>query len=394
MKLAVLEFDYHAEVLRNLCEGLEGSGIETVIFTTENIARAAGGADRFPGIRWECAGAGESTITFVTQKLKAINACDAVLFNTLASNFKFFSQLALTPPVVLRVHNAATYLSPKPEFKPIFTPFFLFKDASYLLRKTLGEREAFWRSKFVQRVDRFCFPDAALEAAVREKGWLQGRETLTPLPFTVHEPGYRKAPQSGHRSLTVIGSLDPRRRDYPALLDALEAVLPDLERRCTLTLLGRPRGSFGRNLLTRFLSLQSANFTVNTYTAFVPQNEFERVLRNTDFLVIPALDKTRYTLYTEHYGQTKISGNVYDMIRYGKPAIMPEHYRLDPDVATMTARYRSTPELKRLLQLWIDGEGLMAPLAAVNQAVARFQRAAVQEQMRLSFSGLFSSQQP
>ncbi|MBI1192543.1 MAG: hypothetical protein GC205_05145 [Bacteroidetes bacterium] len=389
MKLAVLEFDYHAEVLRNLCEGLEGSGIETVIFCTVSIARTAGGAARFPGIHWECPGAGEHTISFVTRKLAAINACDAVLFNTLASNFRFFSQLALTPPVVLRVHNAATYLSPNPEFKPIFTPFFLWKDASHLLRKTLGEREAFWRTKFVQRVDYFCFPDAALEASVREKGWLEGRQTMAPLPFTVHEPGHRKAPQSGHRALTVIGSIDPRRRDYAALLDALESIQVDLRSECTLTLLGRPRGSYGQKLLKRFQRLQSAHFTVNTYTAFVPQEEFERVLRDTDFLVIPALDKTRYTLYTEQYGQTKISGNVYDMIRYGKPTIMPEHYRLDPDVATMTARYRSKAELARHLKNWIDDDGLQPHVAAVDHAVARFLRPAVQEQMRLSFAELF-----
>jgi hypothetical protein len=388
MKLAVLEFDYHAEVLRNLCEGLEGSGIETVIFTTEGIARAAGGAERFPGLRWEMASDSDIT-SFVTERFAAINDCDVVLFNTLASHFRFFSQVALTPPLVLRVHNAATYLSPKPEFKPIFTPFFLWKDASHLLRKTLGEREAFWRRKFVERVNYFCFPDAALEAAVREKGWLEGRQTMAPLPFTVHEPGYRKTPQSGQRALTVIGSLDPRRRDYVALLDALESIQPDLQNRCTLTLLGRPRGAYGRKLLQRFQRLQNPDFTVYSYPAFVPQEEFERVLRNTDFLVIPALDRTRYTLYTEQYGQTKISGNVYDMIRYGKPAIMPEHYRLDPDVATMTARYRNTAELARHLKHWIDGEGLLPHSAAVDHAVARFLRPAVQEQMRQSFAGIF-----
>ena len=118
---------------------------------------------------------------------------------------------------------------------------------------------------------------------------------------------------------------------------------------------------------------------METYEAFVPQIEFERVLHETDFLLIPALEKTRYTLYTESYGRTKISGNVYDMIRYGKPAILPAHYALDPDVATMTGRYQGVDGLAAELSAWVDGDALLPRHAAVEKAVARFRPEAVKK---------------
>ncbi len=388
MKLAVIELDYHAEVLRNLCAGLQDTGIETIVLTTAGIARAAGGPERFPYIRWEIQPEKESVAVFFRRKLEEINRCDVVLFNTLASNFRFFSSLQLRPPTVLRIHNAAAYLQPKPPYQLIPTPFFLFKDISYFFRKMLGENEPRRRAEFVDRVDYLCFPDAAIEQAVRELGWLSGRKTISPLPFTMHESGYQKKPVPGERNITVIGGLDQRRRDYQAVLDAFGLVLPELSRSCSLTLLGTPRGSYGHALQRKFKRLIRPGFRVATYDAFVPQQEFERVLRQTDFLIIPVLEKTRYTVFTENYGRTKISGNIYDMIRYGKPALLPQHYSLDPDVARMAGRYSGTADLARQLQQWIEGESLNARLAAVEQSVARFRPETVTEQIRNTFAGI------
>ena len=385
MKLAVIEIDYHAEVLRNLCEGLSGSGVETTVFCTTSIAKAVGPPAQFPDIRWETPSEQESVPAFITRNLEQINTCDAIFFNTLATHFQFFAQIDFKPPVILRLHNASTYLQNHPPYKPIFTPFFLFKDASHFVRKVLGENEPRWRKAFVQTVNYFCFPDSALEHSVRKAGWMEGRTSLDPLPFTLHASGFEKEPEPSQRNITIIGSLDPRRRNYGAVLDAFGLLIPELQQSCTLTLLGRPRGAYGNRLLRDFEALQRPGFTVKSYRAFVPQEEFERVIRQTDFLIIPALERTRYTIYTEYYGKTKISGNIYDMIRYGKPAIIPKHYALDPDVNKMTARYAKSSDLARLIINWIEGEGLKTHLAAVPEAVARFQPQTVRAEMARVF---------
>ncbi len=394
MRLTLIELDYHAEVLRNLCAVLDGTGIEVTVLASREVARAAGGAERFGFARWETPAEGESTAAFLARHDALVQGADAVVLNTLASRFRFFSGWTCRPPLVLRVHNASTYLNPDAGWTPIWTPFFLWKDASHWVRKELGERERLWRRCFMDRVDYVQFPDAAIESAVREAGWLEGRRTLPPVPFALHQGGFDKAPDPAGVRFTVIGGIDPRRRDYATLLEALRRGSGGWRTPATLSLLGRPRGAYGRRMLRAFRALERPGFSVEAFDAFVPQDAFERVLADTDFLVIPALERTRYTLYEEAYGRTKISGNVYDMIRYGKPSLLPEHYALDADVAAMTDRYAGADGLAERLAEWIDGPGLAPRRAAVPDAVARFRPEAARARALEVFGRLAASPPP
>ncbi len=388
MRLSLVEIDYHPEVLRNLCRIFQEQlpahpQLELQVFASTSVAEKTGGAERFPEFQWFSPRSGESIPAFIQRHDAQLQGSDAVFFNTLASHFRFFSTWTCRPPLILRLHNASAYLNPEARWKPIWTPFFLWKDASHWVRKELGEREAHWRRRFVARVDAFQFADSGIASYVEENGWMKGRRSVPPLPFAQAQEGYRKAlpgPGAPLRA-TVIGGIDPRRRDYPGLLAALRQAVPHFNRPLELCLLGRPRGRFGQAVLRDLRALSGERFSVEAFEAFVPQQTFEDRIGQTDFLFIPALENTRYTVWTESYGKTKISGNVYDMIRYGKPALLPAHYRLPEGVDAMVERYTDPQSLAARTLEWVNGSGLAERHGQMEQALRSFRREAVQKQV-------------
>jgi hypothetical protein len=389
MRLSIVEIDYHPEVLRNLCrifqEHMDAHpGLKLQVFATDAVAQKAGGAARFPEFDWFSPETGESIPRFMQRHEDTIRGSSAIFFNTLASHFRFFARWKAPAPMVLRLHNASAYLNPDAHWEPIWTPFFLWKDFSHFMRKELGEREAYWRRRFVERVDAFQFPDSGIASYVEESGWLEGRKSIPPLPFAQALDGYRKELPGADAAVqaTVVGGIDPRRRDYGGLLEALKNAVPKLQRPLKLCLLGRPRGAFGQRILADYRALEDERFSVDAFEGFVPQEQFEVRIAETDFLFIPALENTRYTIWRESYGKTKISGNVYDMIRYGKPALLPEHYRLPKGVDRMVERYTDAASLAQKTLEWVNGSGLSEAHGHMDAALAGFRREAVGQSIR------------
>ena len=79
-------------------------------------------------------------------------------------------------------------------------------------------------------------------------------------------------------------------------------------------------------------------------------------MRNTDLLVSPIILDTRYKIYREKYGFTKISGVEADVIRYGVPAIIPSKYPLEENLRHLIDGYDSLESLSDLLLKYINGD--------------------------------------
>ncbi|MEQ8238812.1 MAG: hypothetical protein RIA69_06350 [Cyclobacteriaceae bacterium] len=163
--------------------------------------------------------------------------------------------------------------------------------------------------------------------------------------------------------ISVIGTVEHKRRDYLALYKAIKMSISQFERPVSLSFLGKLKGSYGNRIKEIFKDLECTNFQFSYFNKFVPKEEFESYMSQTDFLLLPMKLETRYQIYREQYGMTKISGMEIDMITYQKPVIIPDGYNLPNDLDKFATHYKSVDDLSRLIIEWVNNKTFITPVA-------------------------------
>ncbi len=354
--IAIIEVDYHQEVLRSLIEILEPLNCKIYVFSLERIWKRAAIKTKLKKTEVYLAKNRREIKKLITNNLEIINNTELIIFNTLASKFRFFASIQYNPPVLLRVHNVNTYLNfswKNLDFK--LSPFYIWKDTSYIFRRVIGSFELFYRKKFIQnRIDYFSFPEKSVAQYAIKNGFVQEERVIDFIPFVYSNTETIKVVEKDFVSITIIGLVDKRKKDYNEVYEAFKSLVPQLKSKVVLNFLGRPVGIKGKAILGTFKKLENSNFRVNTYNAFVPLDEFKRVTENTDFLLIPVTQFYHFSIFREIAGKTKVSGNINDAIVSGKPALIPSFYELEKGIKPMFVTYSGSEELIHRLSDWIS----------------------------------------
>lgn len=390
-KIAIIEIDYHAEVLKNTCTILQNTPFEISIYTNEKIARDVKSDKNSSRFQWVIKSQQESIRGFFKRHVKEINQSDVVLFNTLASHFRFFLKLDIKPVSILRIHNSNAYFQPGKNFKPVFTPYFIWKDSSHILRKTVGELDWYYRKKFLRKIDYLCFPDETLEEYARKTGLIKSYQTSLVLPLTAYDPKFDKLTDTNEIYITIPGTIDQRRRDYETVITAFESIKTKLTQRVVLTLLGRPKDHYGHQIIKRMLGLGSGHIQTRHYNERIPFNEFDNVLKDTDFLILPIVINTKYVIYREKYGYTKISGSINDLIRCGKPAIINRDYPLNKNLDQITTTYTSQVELSENIVNWVNHRDYKKYSGIIKQALVKYSEENIRKHYISTFERLIKT---
>lgn len=349
MKISLIEFDYHPEVLRNTLKILDGASIEVLVFTSAKIWKQADWKKKELRVEPYLWDEKQALDTFLKANLEILNSSDLLLFNTVASHFKVWNALALKPPRFLRIHNGhANFKSWTEVYKPILTPFFLWKDFSHFVRKILGERENFHQNKFIAKTQYFAFPDQVIrDYAVKNLG-VKAEQALS-LPFSFwEEEDLISSSKTDLIQISIIGKVDPRNRDYELVLEAVKKALPELKaqgKTIQLCLLGKAIGAYADRIVHAFKQLENENFRFRSFNGFIPQDEFEKEVAKSSYLLIPTRAHTRFTIYQERYGYSKISGNINDLIRYHRKALIQSDYPLSEALSPLFEKYLDADDL-------------------------------------------------
>jgi hypothetical protein len=104
-------------------------------------------------------------------------------------------------------------------------------------------------------------------------------------------------------------------------------------------------------------------------------------MRETDLIISPIVIRTKQGIYGEDYGYTKISGSISDLIHYGKPALIPAAYPLQPALAPLVQTYLDRADFSQKLQQLISGDLLEAMRRQIVQVLAPFETPAVRTQL-------------
>lgn len=350
MKIALIELDYHAEVLRDTLLLLFALDIEIELVTTERIWKQVSLDGETPNMTLHLVDEKQHVPRQLDDLFSRINGCDLIHFNTLASNFKYFAARSYRPPSLLRLHNLNTYLSKgNISYHMKLTPYQLWKDASYAVRKVILENELVERPRFLAHVDAFVVHNESMQECAHQRyGVAKSMCHVVPMGYARKmEDGRRK--KEDYTVAVVGGTIDPRRRDYDDLLNAIASVSPNLTSKFELVLLGSSSTSYGRDVVRQLRASESEHFTITSYDGFVPQAEFERQLMRANFLIHPIQQTSRYTLYDEQFGRTKIPGSMVEMIRYQLPGLVPEFYEVEPSLSTWLEKYDGPGQLAKLI---------------------------------------------
>ncbi|MBU1013209.1 MAG: hypothetical protein KKG99_09390 [Bacteroidetes bacterium] len=353
--ISIVEFDYHTEVLINSLLVLRTLPFNISLFTSSNIWAEISKSDNWEDLIVYKVDSHRDVKKLILDNIDVLNESQFILFNTLASNFKLFSNFDFKAIVILRIHNANAYFNARRSINPKLSIFYIWKDMSYLIHRGILKGEIVYRSRFVKnKVDYFLLPNKVVKEFVLNQKYTTPDKLLSSIPYIYQsERAARKSPISVIR-IVITGIIDKRRRNYQEVLNAFKNIAPLLNIKVELCLLGKPAGLYGLGMIKKYKQLETDFLRIRTFRKFIDQSIFNDIAEQADFFIIPTVRETRYKLYKELYGFSKISGGVNDMIIYKKPALIPSFYPIEDSLKSYIQSYKDENNLTEILISWIN----------------------------------------
>ncbi|MFN5630319.1 MAG: hypothetical protein ACK48W_13650, partial [Bacteroidota bacterium] len=213
----------------------------------------------------------------------------------------------------------------------------------------------------VKKIDFFTFPDKAIVDFLLKDNIVPKEKIAPVLPIKVFDETVQLIiNKSSDVNFTIPGGVDKRRRDYLPVLTAFKILLPKTTKKISLSFLGKCNSKYGREIVSEFKKLSSDNFKVNSFEDFVPQADFDSIMKETDVVISPVNADGLTQIYGEIYGKTKISGSITDVVLFPKPLILPATYLLNDNLKTIFSTYSSAEDLSNVILNFVNDKNLIA----------------------------------
>ena len=240
----------------------------------------------------------------VFQKLQAADY-DLVIIGTVHRYFNVFKKISENYNTSIIVHNRNfSNVNAMQLLRNIPRQGFIFRTKLLLKEALLSAPKVYRNSKKL----------------VLDKAFCDINYQYLPLFYTHHSTN--KFSNSDEITVVVPGAVSQQRRDYNHVFQELREIQNS---KLKVIFLGKVSGS-ELSLLQKLDSEKNPNFELVYFTEKVPQSIFDEWMRKADVLWCPVQQETEFFSVKEVYGSTKMTGNIRDAIKYGKPAIFPKNY--------------------------------------------------------------------
>ena len=359
MRIAVFELDYHIIQLCNFCKLFEESEHELTVFTTKKFYSRVKNDPITSKWKWVLKGE-EKISSFIDENLSLINSHDLIFFNTIASGYRTYYKTNFTSYSIIRIHNGHTYLKP---FHHLYVPknfFEFYKCVSYIVREMIPTLDFYYIPKLIDKIDFVCLNDYYREEYAIDKNLISVDKIFPCIPFTTcYSMAKELDPKSSSLSISITGAIDERKRDYELVVNAIKKAMPLLQKPVTLCLLGMPVGRYGKKIIMTLRKLESEKFKMVCFNGFVPQEEFDLNLKGSDLMLAPMIIENQFRIYKEIYGTSKSSGNISDMISFGKMLAVPSSFHNDTEMEKVIDKYDSVDSLASILVNYANDRSLL-----------------------------------
>ncbi|SFI72544.1 hypothetical protein SAMN05421638_0841 [Kaistella treverensis] len=298
-KIAYIELDTHAEIAGNFLELMKNSSQFSVDFYfSEKIFKQIGKND--PHIFVVKNGG-------LLQRLKE-KKYDLVIIGTVHRYFNLFNEISAKFNTAIIVHNVN--FSRISKFQLIQNIFK--KDFKYRLKLAFKEDLLFAPQVF-KNAEKLLVLDQNLKS-----------KNMVFLPVFFTEKYAKK--ETNIFTIVVPGAVSQARRDYKKILSALSKFSKNNpQRKLKIVFLGKAQDE-ELLWLQSFEKTKSKNISIQYFTEKVPQHIFDEWMQKADVLWCPIQRETEFFSNHEIYGETKMSGNIGDAIKFGKVAFFPENF--------------------------------------------------------------------
>lgn len=302
-KIAYIEIDTHAEIAQNFLGVMRGSeNVEVDYYFSERIKKQ---------IHADHENVFLSDSSMIIEQLKS-KQYDLIVVGTVHRYFNTFQTIAEKYNTAFIVHNINfTTLSKFNLFKNIFK-----EDIIYRL-KLWWKEGLFTISTAYKKAKSLLVLDEALSSE---------KYKFLPLFYTENDEK-----QSEQRLIVVVpGGVSQKRRDYKRVFSKIKDIENTFKERgikeksIEFVFLGKAKGTELKEITDLDRSLQ--HITLRYFPERVSSEDFETWMRKADVLWCPIQQKTEFFSQKEIYGQTKMTGNLGDAIKFGKLAIFPRNY--------------------------------------------------------------------
>lgn len=303
-RIAYIELDTHAEITTNFLELMTDSKeFEVDYYFSERIIKRIGK---------------HHSNIYLSESTELLNQLskhqyDLVIIGTVHRYFNLFNEIAKNFNTSVIVHNLNfTKISRFQLFKNIFKKDFKYRLKLWLKEELITAPEVFTNARNLLVLD---------ESLVQDQ--------LQYLPIFFNQFQVRN--NSEVFTLVIPGAVSQQRRDYKKVIQELMNLKHvHSERLIQVIFLGKVHGKELR-WLKDFEKEKSETISIKYFTEKVPQNIFDDWMNKADVLWCPIQSQTAFFSNKEIYGQTKMSGNIGDAIKYGKTAFFPINYQSNFD---------------------------------------------------------------
>lgn len=301
-KIAYIELDTHAELASNFFELTKNSTEFSVDFYfSEKIYKL---------LKLEGENIFLTDYSELLEVLKKKNF-DLIIIGTVHRHFNLYKAIAKKYNTAIVVHNLNfTEVSKWELFKCIFKEEQQYRLKLFLKEGLLEAPKVYKRVKYLLGIDEL----------------MSKQNHLKFLPIYFNQFNSENSQKDIIR-IVVPGSVSQSRRDYYSFFEKLKS-FQNFNLTYEVVFLGKASGdeleklNQLRDKLPQFVIIQY-------FEKKLEQEEFDEWMLKADLLYCPIQTETEFFSTKEFYGKTKISGNIGDAIKYGKPAIFPSTYPFD-----------------------------------------------------------------
>lgn len=271
---------------------------------------------------------------------------DLLLINTLQLSCFYLPRFFGFYPrskTIMTVHTANAWLKQKPVF-----------NLRKLIRTIDTNLSSFIASKFIlPRFDAINVIYPPIKDYILEE--TNYNKKVFTLPFNFFGET-RKVEKKKNKKIQFVipGQIEEHRRDYKVVLDAFEKLFNNFNEEIDLHLLGYPVGNYGKHILKRGKKMKKLGYNIFTFDTFVPEEKYDEIILNSDFIISPIKIKTRgMGEIQEIYGVTKASAVVFEAIQYAKPLVVPYKFNIIKELESSTLKYTDSEDLENILTEFI-----------------------------------------
>jgi hypothetical protein len=342
MRTAIFETD-HFEVAHTLIRLFQLPGNELTVFSYSSSWQQL---QLMPGmeqqVKWVIKEESESKAAFILKMYRLVKKerIELLYLETITDNFIFYAWLVKALPavkIILTIHD--------------INSFFYYKNNGTLRRwlRNAGKK------RLIDAVEEFTVINSTMQWYLQRL--LPSGKTVRYIPGAFFDNANYSLPAAPLLPFRIVvpGSVDNRRRDYTVVFALLE-ICRKWNIPVQITLLGGFHAEHGAEILKQCREYGKENNNLHWFEEQVVDHPlFNRVMQEAHFILAPCVIHTVISdEVAEVYGESLSSGNIGDIIRFARPAIIPAALKTGEEISQVACRYTSVNDIAEQLKLLRD----------------------------------------